>query len=431
MAGNRRNCSYCGGLVSVNGYCRSCGLGQHFLWKADNTSHYYYNIALDKVGVRDLSGAIESLKMSLRYNKSNTEARNLLGLIYYEMGETVSALSAWVVSVNYKSKDNVAVRYLKELRDDPEIINNANELARTFNKGLELAENHEFDLAVIQLKKCITANPKFIKAYLLLSLIASAQKRKGVAKKYISRVIAIDRTNPIALDFLRSMGESESDINRLAEEGKEAGNESIDYYGMEQTKGGRPARRIIPREQAKTRSLRLKRYREQNLARFSNIYMVAGILIGLAVFYFLVAPGMKANYTEKLREAENNNSRTISTKNSEIDNLTQELESVSGKNSNFESKEKEMQKTIDSLTDEVESLKKTVESGGMKVADDTQKEEKKGEDEEEDEEEVQKSSTGVTQDGEEDQSGNVAADRNNANVIGISGESIEGIISNE
>ena len=78
MAG-RRSCLYCGEIVGVNGYCRSCGLGQSFLWKAGNTSEYYLNVAIDRIGVRDLSGAIESLKMSLRYNKTNTNALTLLG----------------------------------------------------------------------------------------------------------------------------------------------------------------------------------------------------------------------------------------------------------------------------------------------------------------------------------------------------------------
>ena len=431
MAG-RISCIYCGEVVSVNGYCRSCGLGQEFLWKAGNTSLYHYNIALDKVGVRDLSGAIDSLKMALRYNKTNTDARNLLGLIYYEMGDTVAALSSWVVSVNYKSKDNIAVKYLKELRDDPETLEKANELARTFNKGLELSQGHEFDLAIIQLRKCLTMNPKFIKAYLLLSLIAMAQKRQGIAKKYISKVIAIDRTNPTALGFLREMGESETDISRLAEEGQEDADVLFDdYYGMEQSKGKRPARRIIPKEQETARSLRLKRYKDQSLAKFSNIYMIAGILIGLAFFYFLMAPGMKADYNEKLRDAETVNSRTISSKNNEIDNLKMELESAAGKNANYESKQKNMQKTIDNLTAEVETLKRTVESGGMTLPEQTTETSEKTDDQKKQEEELQKSSTGVTQNPDVENAGNAAAERNNANVIGITNDSIEDMISNE
>ena len=47
-------------------------------------------------------------------------------------------------------------------------------------------------------------------------------------EKYISKVVAIDRTNPIALDCLREMGESESDINRLVEEGMNLGDELFD-----------------------------------------------------------------------------------------------------------------------------------------------------------------------------------------------------------
>ena len=49
-----------------------------------------------KAKVRDLSGAIVALRNSVELNKYNTNARNLLGLIYFEM-ETVAALSEWVI----------------------------------------------------------------------------------------------------------------------------------------------------------------------------------------------------------------------------------------------------------------------------------------------------------------------------------------------
>ena len=92
MAG-RKLCSYCHKPVGAGGYCTSCRLHESFLKKAGNTSLYYYNIGLDRARVHDLTGAMDALKMSLRYNKTNVESRNLLGLIYYEMGETVPALS--------------------------------------------------------------------------------------------------------------------------------------------------------------------------------------------------------------------------------------------------------------------------------------------------------------------------------------------------
>lgn len=129
MAG-RKLCSYCGKPVGAGGYCTSCRLHESFLKKAGNTSLYYYNIGLDRARVHDLTGAMDALKMSLRYNKTNVEARNLLGLIYYEMGETVPALSHWVMSANYRSSDNPAVKYLKELRDNPKTLEESDELVR-------------------------------------------------------------------------------------------------------------------------------------------------------------------------------------------------------------------------------------------------------------------------------------------------------------
>ena len=50
---------------------------------------------LQKRKVRDLSGAVVSLKRSLKFYKNNIPARNLLGLIYFEIGETVAALGQW------------------------------------------------------------------------------------------------------------------------------------------------------------------------------------------------------------------------------------------------------------------------------------------------------------------------------------------------
>ena len=53
--------------------------------------------------------------MSLRYNKMNTNARNLLGLVYFEMGESVKALSEWVISKVCR-EDNPATAYLADIR---------------------------------------------------------------------------------------------------------------------------------------------------------------------------------------------------------------------------------------------------------------------------------------------------------------------------
>ena len=75
------DCIKCGAPVQNNKVCSKCGVHMSFYKKAYNTAYYYYNCGLEKAEVRDLSGAIEDLKIALKYKKDLTDARNLLGLI--------------------------------------------------------------------------------------------------------------------------------------------------------------------------------------------------------------------------------------------------------------------------------------------------------------------------------------------------------------
>jgi len=370
----RERCLYCGKPVSSSGYCTSCGLNQQFLWKAYNTSKYYYNIGLVRARTRDLSGAIDALKMSLRYDKTNYEARNLLGLIFYEMGETVQALGHWVMSVNYQEKENDAIRYLKLLRDDPKTLEDASLLARTFNQGLDHAKQHNFDLAMIQLKKCVTLNDHFIKGYLLTALLYLKQNREGAARKCISKVLQIDRTNTTAIDYLRKMGDSEETIERITEQAVEDSAEDLfdEYYGVEETESGRPARKIqTESESGKRKSGTLvQRSKEQNLARHSNIYMVAGIIIGIITVLLLVRPGINTQYQEKLKEMQNTYNSQLSSRNSEINSLESEIDSLNKKLEQSTNKQTDLEKTIDSLNLKIEALKHQVAIGGTVGTDD-------------------------------------------------------------
>jgi hypothetical protein len=75
------------------------------------------------------------------------------------------------------------------------------------------------------------------------------------------------------------MGEKEESIVRLAEQGEEAAAELFSYYGVETSEGGRPARKIEPVSVSPgKRSTRMSRFKEVSKTRFSNIYMIAGIL---------------------------------------------------------------------------------------------------------------------------------------------------------
>ena len=56
------------------------------------------------------------MKRSLKMNKMNIQARNLLGLVYFETGEVVAALSEWVISKNMMPEGNLASAYIDKLQ---------------------------------------------------------------------------------------------------------------------------------------------------------------------------------------------------------------------------------------------------------------------------------------------------------------------------
>ena len=99
-------------VAEEDALCMNCGTDLRLYKRILHLSNSYYNAGLYKARVRDMSGAVTCLRQSLKLNKKNIDARNLLGLIYYETGETVQALAQWVISTNYQPKKNIANSYL-------------------------------------------------------------------------------------------------------------------------------------------------------------------------------------------------------------------------------------------------------------------------------------------------------------------------------
>ena len=86
----RINCMNCGAPLNDSAHCPRCGFDVVVQKKVYLLSNLYYNQGLEKAEIRDLSGAIDMLQRSLKFNKLNIQARNLLGLVYFETGEAVS-----------------------------------------------------------------------------------------------------------------------------------------------------------------------------------------------------------------------------------------------------------------------------------------------------------------------------------------------------
>ena len=127
-------------------------------------SNYWYNDGLRKAQIRDLSGAILSLRKSLQYNRENIAARNLLGLVYYGRGEIAEALVEWIISKNLKAHDNIANYYIENVRSSQSELEAYNQAVKKFNQCLTYCEQGGEDLAIIQLKKIVASQPGFLKA---------------------------------------------------------------------------------------------------------------------------------------------------------------------------------------------------------------------------------------------------------------------------
>ena len=80
-------------------------------------------------------------------------------------------MSEWVMSINYQQENNLATKYLKELKKDPARLESVDQLARKFNMAIQYAHSEDYDLSILQLKSALSDNPHFVKGYLLLALL--------------------------------------------------------------------------------------------------------------------------------------------------------------------------------------------------------------------------------------------------------------------
>ena len=200
------NCMNCKSVVDVGmEICPNCGFNLGVQRKCFSLSNMYYNLGLDKAEIRDLSGAIDMLRRSLKFNKYNIHARNLLGLVYFETGEAVAALSEWIISKNIMPENNVATEYIATLQAEQAKLDMINQTIKKYNSALKCCRENNEDVAAIQLRKILNQNPKLIKGYHLLALIYIHKGEYEKARKILKKAAKIDKTNSTTLRFLKEV----------------------------------------------------------------------------------------------------------------------------------------------------------------------------------------------------------------------------------
>lgn len=317
------NCLHCGSpAVDETGYCRECGVNQYIIAKAFNTSNYYYNLGLDRARIRDLTGAEEVLKLSLRYNKRNILARNLLGLIYYETGEWVLALSHWVISTNYEpDRKNPAMTYVKKMQSNASKLEANGRVASRYNQALAHAASGSNDLAFIQLKKLLSSNPKFIKGNLLISLMYMQEEEYDKAKKVLKRVLKVDRFNPFAIRYLREMDiPEEYDDDDLDDEYVKELADEVQKPDLGDILEGKDLD-----EKLAPSSLQIGHYRDVNIAKFTLVYVFVGLILGIVAMTFLIVPTRENAVRDEYKEIKLTFSDEIAKKNATISDLQSEV----------------------------------------------------------------------------------------------------------
>lgn len=198
-------CPNCGKEYSYGSTCPYCNVDTVLFTGTVRTSDTLYNKALGKIKVSDLSGAVDCLSKSIYINKNNTQARNLLGLIQYEIGHVGEALKNWVISCGLQKEDNPAATYIETIQKNSRALERLNDSIRIYNQALNDIWQKSDDMAIIKLKQAVDLNPKFVDALNLLSFCYLIQKDKSRALSTAERVLAIDVNNTIALSYYNEL----------------------------------------------------------------------------------------------------------------------------------------------------------------------------------------------------------------------------------
>lgn len=314
-------------------------------------SNYWYNDGLNKANIRDLTGAITSLKKSLQYNRDNIASRNLLGLVYYGRGDVVEALTEWVLSKNLQPKENIANYYIKKIKEKRDELDQINQAIKRYNQALDYCYQRCEDLAVMQLKKAIEMHPTYVKAYQLLALLYIMNEQYAEARKNIRIAHKLDKTDDITMRYMHELNQVRKSRNVRLIDDKDTGKkkkknrQTVTYNIGNET--------II---QPVASGLK------DNVGLHTMVNIAIGVIVGVAVMAFLVMPAVSASKQSKLNKQTVKFSDQIATQKSQISALKKELETY-----RTDSKEAEnQQQTTETTKTSYESLMTVVahESAG-------------------------------------------------------------------
>ena len=277
-------------------------------------SNYWYNDGLKRANIRDLTGAITSLKKSLQYNRDNIASRNLLGLVYYGRGDVVEALTEWVLSKNLQPKENIANYYIIKIKEKKDELDQINQAVKRYNQALDYCYQRCEDLAVLQLKKAIEMHPTYVKAYQLLALLYIMDEQYSEARKNIRIAHKLDKTDDITMRYMHELNQVRKSRNVRLVDDKDTGKKKKRRQTVTYNIGNETIIQPV--------ASGLK----DNVGLHTMINIAIGVAVGVAVMAFLVMPAVSASRQSKVNKQTVKFSDQIATQKSQISALKKELE---------------------------------------------------------------------------------------------------------
>ncbi len=307
-------CIKCGRNVGAGSFCTACGFDNKHIRKAVNTANYYYNAGLEKAQMHDLFGAEEMLKKALSYNKAHKDARNLLGLVYQQMGEKGKAYIQWKISENTNSvEENVARLYVKEMEEHPAVFDEINETAKKFNLALSYAKQGSDDLAMIQIKKVLSITPNFVRGHLLFALLHMRAGDTEAAKIDLNNALAVDPYNTTARRYLQEIGGNTEQPDTIV-----------------------PAEIVKPDNDNLKNVRPVDHYEDPNKETWKQfVYMLIGLAIGIVAMFVLVIPSVKAGVSVEYNKLKKQYNETVDEKDAEISDLKSDKKKLKNENADL------------------------------------------------------------------------------------------------
>lgn len=326
-------CYKCGCRLSEHDFCTACGADVALYKKILSASNRLYNDGLEKASVRDLSGAIISLRQSLKYNKNNVDARNLLGLVYFEMGEAVAALKEWVISANIRSKKNIATDYIEMIQANQARLSSINETIKKYNQALMYCNQDSADLAVIQLKKVLANSPKYVRAHQLLALLYINSEEWEKAQRELIKCSHVDANNTTTLRYQKEV--ERMLMPETAPQSKGSAKKKVSGNSVRYQSGNEII--IQPTNVKESKGIG------------SLLNLGIGVIIGVAIACFLILPGQiqsaRADIDEQLRTVSENSDAKTAT----IDELEQKVQKLEDENTQLKEEVSSYQVNDDTL----------------------------------------------------------------------------------